>query len=93
MIELRVGRIDATGPGPFGVPTPSESFPQQLAAFTNAGFSQTDMIQAVWVVNIDGIPLRSNWLFRACGHSLGGVHNVSFPQIGWSSYSKVFLKS
>jgi hypothetical protein len=47
MIQLRAGRIDASGPGPFGVPGPSESFPQQLAAFTNAGFSQTEMIQAV----------------------------------------------
>jgi hypothetical protein len=47
MIQLRAGRIDASGPGPSGVPTPSESFPQQLAAFANAGFSQTEMIQAV----------------------------------------------
>jgi hypothetical protein len=47
MIQLRAGRIDATGPGPFGVPLPSDSVATQLAAFENAGFTQTEMIQAV----------------------------------------------
>jgi Peroxidase len=47
MIQLKVGRIDATEAGPFGVPGPSDSVATQAAAFANAGFSQTEMIQAV----------------------------------------------
>jgi Peroxidase len=47
MIQLKAGRIDATVPGPSGVPKPNDSFDIAKAAFANAGFSQTDMIQAV----------------------------------------------
>ncbi|TAQ86696.1 generic peroxidase [Chlorociboria aeruginascens] len=46
-LPLRVGRIDATGPGPAGVPTPSDSLDFATAAFATAGFSQAEMIQAV----------------------------------------------
>jgi hypothetical protein len=47
MIQLKVGRIDATVAGPFGVPGPGDFFTSQKAAFANAGFNQTEMIQAV----------------------------------------------
>ena len=46
-LPLRVGRIDATGPGPAGVPGPADTFAFSLAAFNRAGFSQSEMIQAV----------------------------------------------
>lgn len=63
-IKLRAGRVDAQGPGPTGVPGPADSLAFAATAFANAGFSQSDMIQAV-----------------ACGHSLGSVHQVNFPEI------------
>jgi hypothetical protein len=44
---FRVGRVDAAGPGPSGVPTPTDSYDVALAAFNNAGFNQTQMIQSV----------------------------------------------
>jgi hypothetical protein len=47
MIQLRAGRIDATAPGPTGVPRPQDSLAIATAAFAKAGFSQTDMIKAV----------------------------------------------
>ena len=46
-ITLRAGRVDANGPGPSGVPGPTDSFDFAKAAFANAGFNQSDMIQAV----------------------------------------------
>jgi hypothetical protein len=69
-LKLKAGRVDATVPGPFGVPTPSDFLNVTIAAFANAGFSQTDMIQAV-----------------ACGHSIGSVHQVNFPDIVQSAIS------
>jgi hypothetical protein len=47
MIKLRAGRIDATVAGPSGVPGPADLLTSQQAAFTRAGFSQSDMIKAV----------------------------------------------
>ncbi|KAG9236919.1 putative L-ascorbate peroxidase 6 [Amylocarpus encephaloides] len=46
-IPLRVGRMDATGPGPAGVPGPTDSLAFAQAAFTKAGFTNSEMIQAV----------------------------------------------
>lgn len=46
-IALRVGRVDATRAGPFGVPGPADSLDFATAAFERAGFSKTEMIQAV----------------------------------------------
>lgn len=48
-LALRVGRIDATGPGPAGVPGPSDSLAFAQAAFTKAGFTQAEMIQSMLV--------------------------------------------
>jgi len=50
MMELRVGRIDATSAGPPGVPQPLDSLVSQRAAFARAGMNQTEMIQAVYVL-------------------------------------------
>jgi hypothetical protein len=47
MIKLRAGRIDATAAGPVGVPGPGNSPATQTADFARAGFSKTEMIQAV----------------------------------------------
>ena len=51
------------------------------------------MIQAVWVWTLAENFIRSNSIFRACGHSIGGVHNVTFPQIGLFSYTKASFKA
>ncbi|KAF2735068.1 heme peroxidase [Polyplosphaeria fusca] len=67
LVKLRAGRIDATGPGPTGVPKPQDSLTSATDAFAKAGFSKTEMIQAV-----------------ACGHSIGSVHKIDFPEIGRS---------
>jgi hypothetical protein len=47
MIKLKAGRIDATGPGPAGVPGPFDTLEFSIAAFDKAGFTKTEMIQAV----------------------------------------------
>lgn len=47
MMQLRVGRIDATSAGPTGVPEAHQSLNSHRAAFAKAGMSQTEMIQAV----------------------------------------------
>ena len=43
-IPLRGGRVDATGPGPAGVPLPETDIKTTLADFSGAGFSQEDTI-------------------------------------------------
>lgn len=63
-IPLRGGRIDAIGPGPFGVPEPETDVKTTLADFSGAGFNQEDTIGVT-----------------ACGHTLGGVHHSTFPQV------------
>ncbi|KAH8668991.1 heme peroxidase [Xylariales sp. PMI_506] len=63
-IPYRAGRIDATAPGPSGVPTPDEDLATHTQIFERQGFNATEMIGLV-----------------ACGHTLGGVHGVDFPQI------------
>lgn len=47
MIKLRAGRIDAIEAGPFGVPEPQDALQTHIDMFANAGFSHTEMIQAV----------------------------------------------
>jgi hypothetical protein len=47
-IPLRVGRIDATAAGPFGVPGPFTPIEPTLAQFASAGFSQTETIGLVY---------------------------------------------
>ncbi|KAH6886825.1 heme peroxidase [Thelonectria olida] len=46
-VPLRMGRIDATKPGPSGVPKPDQNLKSSMAAFTKAGFSQKEMIALV----------------------------------------------
>lgn len=43
-IPLRVGRIDATEGGEFGVPEPETGIEETLRQFEKAGFNQTDAI-------------------------------------------------
>lgn len=43
-IPLRGGRVDATGPGPSGVPEPENDVKTTLAHFSGAGFNQKDAI-------------------------------------------------
>ena len=43
-IPLRGGRIDAQGPGPYGVPEPETDIKTTLAEFSGAGFNQEDSI-------------------------------------------------
>ncbi|KAH8894675.1 heme peroxidase [Thozetella sp. PMI_491] len=64
IVPLKAGRVDATAPGPSGVPKPEESLESHTASFARQGFNATEMIGLV-----------------ACGHSVGGVHGVDFPQI------------
>lgn len=64
IVPLRAGRVDATGPGPSGVPRPEEDLTTHTASFARQGFSATEMIALV-----------------ACGHTVGGVHDVDFPEI------------
>jgi hypothetical protein len=78
-----MGRIDATGPGPAGVPGPADTLDFSLAAFTRAGFSKAEMIQAVYITLLPPVLVKVLTLdARACGHSLGGVHGKNFPDIG-----------
>ncbi|KAI9345173.1 heme peroxidase [Zopfochytrium polystomum] len=46
-IPLRVGRIDATGPGPRGVPAPDQSADDFATTFRRAGFSLPEAIAMV----------------------------------------------
>jgi hypothetical protein len=82
LIQLRVGRVDATKAGPSGVPGPFDSLAVATAAFANAGFSRTDMIQAVYVLATKSQLTITDHMHSACGHSMGSVHEVDFPDIG-----------
>ncbi|KAJ8521056.1 hypothetical protein ONZ45_g2208 [Pleurotus djamor] len=44
-LPMRFGRIDATGPGPEGVPEPQDSLPSMTSRFATAGFFAAEMIQ------------------------------------------------
>lgn len=63
-IPFRAGRVDATGPGPSGVPRPEQPLDEHVSSFKKQGFTPQEMIGLV-----------------ACGHTLGGVHGVDFPEI------------
>jgi catalase (peroxidase I) len=43
-IPYRAGRVDATGPGPLGVPQPQEELATHTEQFRRAGFTQSEMI-------------------------------------------------
>lgn len=47
LLKLRVGRKDATGAGPVGVPEPADSLSTILADFARAGFNQSEAIASV----------------------------------------------
>ena len=62
--------MDATGAGPVGVPGPLDSLAFAQAAFVRAGFTQQEMIQAMYVdgcANKD--PISNNFIELAVTHS------------------------
>jgi hypothetical protein len=46
-LPIQAGRIDATGPGPFAVPQPTDSLPKMIGGFQRANFSVDEMVWAV----------------------------------------------
>jgi hypothetical protein len=46
-IAYRGGRVDATGPGPVGVPEPHQSLDEHVASFARQGFTLEEMIGLV----------------------------------------------
>ena len=46
-VPVRAGRIDATGPGPVGVPQPTDPMPQMIGKFRRMGFSPEEMVAMV----------------------------------------------
>ncbi|KAF4616395.1 hypothetical protein D9613_008672 [Agrocybe pediades] len=46
-IPFRMGRIDATGPGPQGVPKPEQDIATHIESFRKQGFTQSEMISLV----------------------------------------------
>jgi hypothetical protein len=46
-LQVRAGRIDATGPGPSGVPEPTDATQKMVARFATAGFNVTEMVASV----------------------------------------------
>lgn len=46
-IPLRMGRVDATGPGPTGVPRPEQDLGTHTESFRKQGFTKTEMISLV----------------------------------------------
>lgn len=45
IVPVRAGRVDATGPGPVGVPQPTDPMPKMIADFRRMGFSPEEMVQ------------------------------------------------
>lgn len=47
VVSVRTGRVDATGPGPVGVPEPTDPTPKLIGDFRRMGFTPEEMIQVV----------------------------------------------
>ncbi|OQU99621.1 hypothetical protein CLAIMM_05231 [Cladophialophora immunda] len=47
IVPVRAGRVDATGPGPVGVPQPTDPMPQMIGEFRRMGFSPEEMVAMV----------------------------------------------
>jgi hypothetical protein len=45
IVPVRAGRVDATGPGPVGVPEPTDPMPKMIGQFRRMGFSPEEMVQ------------------------------------------------
>ncbi|KAI9640458.1 hypothetical protein NHQ30_011204 [Ciborinia camelliae] len=80
-IPVRGGRIDATGPGPEGVPAPETSLELTLEYFANAGFNQVDSIgltacgHTMGSVHHGGFPtVVGNETVNPNNNSAGGIH-------------------
>lgn len=46
-VPMRVGRVDATSAGPFGVPEPQQDLASHTASFAKQGFNVSEMIGLV----------------------------------------------
>ncbi|ETI23325.1 hypothetical protein G647_05125 [Cladophialophora carrionii CBS 160.54] len=44
IVPVRAGRVDATGPGPVGVPEPTDPMPKMIGIFRRMGFSPEEMV-------------------------------------------------
>ncbi|KIW71254.1 hypothetical protein PV04_03439 [Phialophora macrospora] len=47
IVPVRAGRVDATGPGPVGVPQPTDPMPKMIQQFKRMGFSPEEMVHMV----------------------------------------------
>jgi len=47
VLPYRIGRVDAYGPGPEGVPEPQQNITEHTAAFARQGFNSSEMIALV----------------------------------------------
>ncbi|EXJ72133.1 uncharacterized protein A1O5_04637 [Cladophialophora psammophila CBS 110553] len=47
VVPVRAGRVDATGPGPVGVPQPTDQMPKMIGEFRRMGFSPEEMVAMV----------------------------------------------
>lgn len=86
-VPLRVGRIDATEPGEFGVPEPETSIEETLAQFEKAGFNQVDAIgltacgHTMGSVHHGGFPQVVNDSAVTPTNQGGGIHFDATPDV------------
>jgi Peroxidase len=79
-IPLRGGRIDATGPGPFGVPAPDTDLKTTLSFFATSGFNQVDSIgltacgHTMGSVHHGGFPTVVGPSAVTPNNTAGGIH-------------------
>jgi hypothetical protein len=93
MIQLKVGRIDATAAGAFGVPGPGDGLASQKADFARAGFSPTEMIQAVWVTSFTGIFVDLTGFVALVDTHLVEFIIVTLQELVCLPYSNVYFKA
>jgi hypothetical protein len=79
-IPARGGRIDATGPGPFGVPAPETDLETTLGFFAVSGFNQEDSIgltacgHTMGSVHHGGFPTVVGPSAVTPNNTAGGIH-------------------
>ncbi|KAF5515474.1 WSC domain-containing protein [Colletotrichum siamense] len=83
-IPFRAGRIDATEAGPAGVPKPEDDLESTRQTFKRAGFNDgktTAFGKAHISVRPNKTYAEDMITMVACGHSLGNIHSVDFPEM------------
>jgi hypothetical protein len=85
-IPLRVGRVDATQAGPMGVPEPQQDLDTHKKMFAKAGFNtgRSYCCPLFWMLVLIN-PAEDMIAMVACGHTMGGVHGKTFPDITGNS--------